>query len=51
MVSRAVEDRVVIEERVAKGEKRDAVLEEYLSEEYFEAWYQESLQNLQEICK
>ncbi len=51
MVSRAVEDRAVIEERVAKGEKRDAVLAEYLSEEYFEVWYQESLQNLQEICK
>lgn len=41
MINLAVSDTQKIEESVDKGASRDEVLKTYLSEEYFESWYQE----------
>lgn len=46
MSARAAEDRAALEELIAGGMERELALEQFTSEENFEAWYQESYEKL-----
>lgn len=50
MLDKAVSDRKKVNGLVEKGVERTEALEEYLSDENFGAWYEETLQQLQGIC-
>ena len=43
----AFADRTTIEERTANGQSFEEAAEEFLSDDYFEAWYQDTLKQLQ----
>jgi len=44
----AVADRAAVVEKLQQGESLDKAVEEYVSDEYFEAWYEDILQKLKE---
>lgn len=43
MSDRAEADRAVVEERMEQGQSFDQAAEEFLSDDYFQSWYQETL--------
>ena len=47
----AVEDRAAVEERLAEGMSLSEATEEFLSDDYFEAWYADTLAQLQALCR
>ena len=47
MSDRAEADRAVVEERMEQGQSFDQAAEEFLSDDYFQSWYQETLTALQ----
>lgn len=47
----AEQDRAVIVERIAQGMNLDEACREFLSEEYFEAWYEQMVESLQAIVE
>lgn len=49
MQNRASADYAEVSERIANGEKRDKVLEEYTGDENFESWFEEFSGNLSQI--
>ena len=51
MIDKAIEDRNLLNERVSKGEDREKVLNEYTSDTNFDSWYQNTFNELKQICK
>ena len=51
MQDRASADYAEICERIANGEKREKVLEEYIGDESFESWFEEFRTSLEQICQ
>ena len=47
MSDRAEADRAEVETRMAQGQSFDQAAEEFLSDDYFQNWYQETLAALQ----
>ena len=43
----ATADRAVVEERMAGGETLEAATADFLTDEYFQSWYQDTLTQLQ----
>lgn len=47
----AKENRTALEQRVAKGEEEETVLEEYLSDEVFQSWYQNFVKDITKLLE
>ena len=46
----AAADRATVEERLAQGLSLPEAAAEFLSDDYFEAWYADTLAQLQALC-
>ncbi len=42
----AAQDRAVVEERLAAGQSLEEAVAEFSTDEYFDAWYEETLEQL-----
>lgn len=46
----AIADREAMDARIENGETKEEVMKTYLSDEHFEAWYEDTLSQLKELC-
>ena len=49
MSDRAAQDREIVKERLASGQSLEEASAEFCTDDYFDAWYEETLERLQEF--
>ena len=49
MSDRAAQDREIVKERLASGQSLEEASAEFCTDDYFDAWFEETLERLQEF--